>query len=266
MQMKFCPLYSGSSGNASLVMYRDTRILVDCGKSGIQIDEAMRFIGEETSGIDAIIVTHEHHDHVAGIGVMARRYKIPVYATHETWAAMPAGIGKIPEGLKREFVIGEDFYIRNLGVDSFRTSHDAADPCGFRLWGGNRSVSIVTDLGFMPVKVKDSVAGSDLILLESNYDPDMLHANEHYRYALKQRIESRRGHLSNMDCAQNLIELLETGCSSFILGHLSGENNTPELAYRTSVTQLELEGLHPGRDVELSVAWRDRVGNVYSID
>ena len=118
MQMTFCPLYSGSSGNASLVVYRDTRILVDCGKSGIQIDEAMRFVGEKAADLDAILVTHEHHDHVAGIGVMARRYKIPIYATHETWNAMPSGIGKIPDGLKREFVIGEDFYIRNLGIDS----------------------------------------------------------------------------------------------------------------------------------------------------
>ncbi|MBQ6564772.1 MAG: MBL fold metallo-hydrolase [Clostridia bacterium] len=266
MQMNFCPLYSGSSGNASLVMYRDTRILVDCGKSGVQVEEALRFVGEDIADVDAILVTHEHHDHVAGIGVLARRHKIPVYATHETWAAMPSGVGKIPEGLKREFVIGEDFYIKNLGVDSFRISHDAADPCGFRLWGGNHSVSIVTDLGFMSTKVKESVSGSNLILLESNYDPDMLHANEHYRYALKQRIESRRGHLSNADCAQCLIELVETGCSSFILGHLSGENNTPDLAYKTNATQLELEGLHIGKDIRLGMAWRERVGNVYSID
>ena len=266
MQMTFCPLYSGSSGNASLVVYRDTRILVDCGKSGIQIDEAMRFVGEKAADLDAILVTHEHHDHVAGIGVMARRYKIPIYATHETWNAMPSGIGKIPDGLKREFVIGEDFYIRNLGIDSFRISHDAADPCAFRLWGGNHSVSIVTDLGYMSEKVKSSVSGSNLILLESNYDPDLLHANEHYRYALKQRIEGRRGHLSNQDCARCLTELIETGCSNFVIGHLSGENNTPDLAYRTNATQLELEGVHIGKDVKLTVAWRDRVGNVYSID
>ena len=265
MQMIFCPLYSGSSGNATLVGYGDTRVLVDCGKSGLAIEEALKFIGEDPRNLNAIVVTHEHHDHVAGIGVMARRYHIPIYASHETWAAMPQGIGKITEGLQREFTVGEDFYIGQMGIDSFSVSHDAADPCGFRLWGGTSSVSVVTDIGYAPFRVKEAIEGSDLILLESNYDPEMLHANEHYRYALKKRIESRSGHLSNSECADVLSELVQSGTSHFILGHLSGENNTPELAMQTTATRLELEGLRLDEDVHVSMAWRDRVGDIFSV-
>ncbi len=266
MPITFCSLYSGSNGNSTFVSYGNSSILVDAGRSGSQIEEAMSFIGKDPRDLDGILITHEHHDHIKGAGILARRFHVPVYASAATWQAMPEAVGKIPPELMREFTVGEDFYIGSLGIDSFSTPHDAADPCGFRLWGGNASVSIATDLGYLPAYVFDALEGSHMVLLESNYDPDLLRNNEHYRYMLKQRIFSRKGHLSNMDCANGMIELLNRGTKNFILGHLSGENNTPELAYQTSCTRLELEGIRPGEDVNLSMAWRDRVGTLFTLD
>ena len=266
MSIKFCPLYSGSSGNCTFFGSGGTHLLIDAGRSGSQIEDAMAFIGEDPRAVDAILVTHEHHDHVRGVGILARRFHIPIYATEATWQAMPAALGRIPPELRRVFTVGEDFYIGHVGIDPFPIPHDAADPCGFRLWDGNASVSVATDLGCMPDPVVDALAGSSLVLLESNYDPDLLRNNEHYRYALKKRIASRRGHLSNADCAESILQLMERGTEHFILGHLSGENNTPELAYQTNCTRLELEGVRIGRDVVLNMAWRERVSDVFSLE
>ena len=265
MSIKFCPLFSGSSGNSTFISYGGTRLLVDAGRSGTQIEEALRLIGEDPASLDGILVTHEHQDHIKGVGILSRRFHIPIYATPATWQAMPASIGKIAPDMKREFTIGEDFYLGAMGIDTFPVPHDAADPCGFRLWGGRGSVAVATDLGYLPLRVMGALEGSSLMLMESNYDPDMLRNNEHYRYVLKQRISSRKGHLSNADCAEGMLALFEKGTKHFILGHLSGENNTPELASQTTRVRFELEGINPGEDVFLSMAHRDRVGEVYTL-
>ena len=266
MSIKFCPLFSGSSGNSTFVSYGGTRLLVDAGRSGTQIEEALRLIGEDPASLDGILVTHEHQDHIKGVGILSRRFHIPIYATPGTWQAMPASIGKIAPDLKREFSVGEDFYVGAMGIDTFSVPHDAQDPCGYRLWGGRGSVAVATDLGYLPLHVMSALAGTSLVLLESNYDPDMLRNNEHYRYVLKQRIISRKGHLSNADCAEGMLALYAQGTKHFILGHLSGENNTPELADQTAEVRFELEGISPGEDVFLSMAHRDRVGDVYTLD
>ncbi len=263
--LKFCPLFSGSSGNATFVSDGRTRVLIDAGRSGCQIEEALRFIGEDPASLTAILVTHEHQDHIKGVGILSRRFHLPVYASEATWQAMQGGIGKIAPESRRVFTVGEDFYLGQLGIDSFSLPHDAVDTCGFRIWSGKASASILTDLGYLPANVIDAVSGSNLMLLESNYDPDLLRNNEHYRYALKQRILSRKGHLSNRDCADGILRFLESGTKYFILGHLSGENNTPDLALRTNTAVMELEGLHVGKDVNLAMAWRDRVGNVFEL-
>ncbi len=265
MQLRFCPLYSGSSGNALFVQYGDVRVLIDAGKSGRMITDALTFIGEDPGKIDAILVTHEHSDHIAGVGILARKLGVPVYATAGTWQGIADKVGKIAPEQRRVIEAGQDFYIGSLGVDSFSIPHDAADPVGFRLWGGGHSVATATDLGYFPKDLLDRVGGADLVLLESNHDPDMLMANDHYSQALKRRILGRRGHLSNDACAEAAVLLRETGVRNLILGHLSGENNTPRLALTTTESRCELEGMQMGVDIRVDIAYRDRVGGVYTI-
>ena len=265
MEMYFCPLYSGSSGNALFCQVGGTRLLIDAGKPGRRIAEALTGIGVAPESLSGMLVTHEHSDHIAGVGVLARRYGLPVYATRGTWLGMEEKIGAVPVELKREIRPGQDFYLGDMGIQSFSIPHDAADPVGFRLWGGSLSVSVATDLGFFSQEVYARIAGSSLILLESNHDPEMLRRNPHYSALLKRRILSDQGHLSNEACANALLRLVQSGTGTVILGHLSGENNTPELALRVSGTALEKEGILPERDVTLQVALRDTVGSVYTI-
>ena len=265
MEMYFCPLFSGSSGNALFCQYGNTRLLIDAGKPGKQVEEALRSIGVDPGTLSGVLITHEHSDHISGVGVISRKYHLPLYATAGTWAAMDGKIGKIDPALRQELQAGRDFLLGDIGVVPFPIPHDAADPVGYRLYGGNLSVSTATDLGHFSGYVYDQIAGSDLILLESNHDPDMLRANPRYSAQLKARILGERGHLSNASCAEALLRLIAAGTGTVVLGHLSGENNTPELAERVSSEILRREGIEPGRDVGLSVALRDTVGAVYTI-
>ena len=265
MDMIFCPLYSGSSGNALFVQYGRTRLLIDAGKPGKTLDEALGMIGVNPDTIDAILITHEHNDHIAGAGVMCRKHHIPVYANEATWRGMEAKFGRIPEGCRRVFDSDGDFYLGDIGVAPFRIPHDAAEPVGYRLWGGGLSISTATDLGHFPRHVRDAVAGSSLVLLESNHDPEMLRMNAHYSSYLKQRILGNHGHLSNEACAEALLQLVDTGVRNVILGHLSGENNLPELALSTSEARMEREGIRLGEDLRLDLAWRDHIGSVYTL-
>lgn len=266
MDMIFCPLYSGSSGNALFVQYGSTRLLIDAGKSGKMIDEALDMIGVDPRTLDALLITHEHSDHICGAGVLSRKYKLPVYATSGTWAAMDGKLGKIPEEQKRTFDPFADFYIGDIGVVPFSIPHDAAEPVGYRLWGGSVSISTATDLGHFPRAIRDAIAGSSLVLLESNHDPDMLRMNSHYSQKLKQRILSNHGHLSNDACADALLQLVDNGTQHVILGHLSGENNTPSLARQVNENRMVREGIRLGVDLCLDVAYRDRVGSVYTLE
>ena len=265
MDMYFCPLYSGSSGNALYCQYGETRLLIDAGKSGKCIEDALASIGADIRTLSGVLITHEHSDHILGAGVMARKYHLPIYATRETWWAMKDKIGKIPPDTMREIEAGREFWLGDIGVAPFSIPHDAADPVGFRLWGGNLSISTATDLGHFSADVYRRIAGSDLVLLESNHDPDMLRANPKYAPALKKRILGDYGHLSNEACASALLKLIAGGTGTVILGHLSGENNTPGLARRVSEKTLAQEGIRPGTDVQLQIALRDETGEVYCI-
>ena len=265
MEMYFCPLYSGSSGNALFCQYGNTRLLIDAGKPGKAINEALAAIGVKPETISGILITHEHTDHIAGAGVMARKYHLPLYATPGTWRGIGDKIGTVSPDLKRDIAPGREFFLGDIGVAPFSIPHDAAQPVGFRLWGGSLSISTATDLGVFTQTVYEQISGSSLVLLESNHDPEMLRSNPHYAPSLKQRILGDRGHLSNDACAQALLSLIAGGTGSVILGHLSGENNTPSLALRVSETALSREGIEPGKDVRLEVALRDQVGDVYCI-
>ncbi len=263
--MLYCPLYSGSSGNCGYLEAGETRILVDCGLSGRVIEQAMESIGGSLQGIRGILISHEHSDHVKAAGILCRKYRIPIYANEATWQHMSAALGAVERSMTRIFATGEDFRIGDITVLPFPIPHDAAEPVGFRFWAGRRSVAIATDMGYVRQDVLDAVGGSDLILWESNHDVDMLEHNPHYTRALKQRILGRRGHLSNETSADGLLRLLDTGTHHIVLGHLSGENNTPELALETAVHALRRQGAEPGKDVFVDLAWRDRPGSVYQI-
>ena len=166
---------------------------------------------------------------------------------------------------RRVFTANESFYIRNLAVTPFSIPHDAADPVGFALESDGRKLCVATDLGHIAKGWMTAVSGADLLLLESNHDPDMLFASERYTSALKARIYGARGHLSNDDCGKALVRLAETGVRNVILGHLSQETNNPELAFNTVCRTLCDNGIKPQEDLRVDLAWRDRLGGYYEI-
>ena len=265
MEMYFCPLYSGSSGNALFCQYGGTRLLIDAGKTGSCLTAALQKIHVEPESLSGVLITHEHSDHIQGAGVIARKYHLPLYATQETWRAMEGKLGKSPGDLIRTVQAGKGFWLGDIGVEPFSIPHDAADPVGYRLWGGNISVSTATDLGVFTENVFSAIAGSTLVLLESNHDPDMLRTNPRYNQLLKARILGNKGHLSNEACAAALLQLIAGGTKHLILGHLSGENNTPALARRVSENAMTREGIRVGADVSLQVALRDEIGNLFRL-
>ncbi len=264
--MIFCSLYSGSSGNCGYLAAGNTRILVDAGLSGRQIEEAIARVGGTLEGVSGILITHEHSDHVKGAGILSRKYHIPIYANERTWDAMSRSLGKTAPELRRVFRTDEDFCVGDILARPFGIPHDAAEPVGYRFYAGRASVSVATDMGYVRKSVLQAVAGSDLVLWESNHDIEMLRHNPHYSSALKQRILGRHGHLSNEAAAEGILRLTETGVRQIILGHLSGENNTPELAMNVSLSALERAGVRMGEELSLDMAWRDRPGSVYTIE
>ena len=266
MKLEFCSLNSGSNGNSTYVAAGNTRVLVDAGLSGKTILGALDTIGMLPETLSAILVTHEHIDHIKGVGILSRKFHIPVYANAYTWEKMYRIVGDIPAAQRRVFETDNDFYIGDLAVMPFAIPHDTVDPVAFRLYAGGRSVAVATDMGYTPKSVIKHLAGSDLVLLESNHDVEMLSSNDRYPLSLIKRILGKHGHLSNSTCAETLMRLYETGVSKALLGHLSQDNNTPELAMRTVSDILSGEGLRPGQDILLEMTWRDRVSGYYTIE
>jgi len=266
MKLEFCSLNSGSNGNVSFVSAGGTRLLIDAGLPGRSITGMLDQIGVLPETLSGILVTHEHLDHVKGVGVLSRKYRIPVYANEGTWQAMYRTVGEVQPHLRRVFESGTDFFVGDIGVMPIPISHDTVDPVAFRLYAGNRSVAVATDMGRVTKQVLRHLSGTDLILLESNHDPQMLEHNARYPEALKRRILGTRGHLSNLSCAQTLLALHETGVRQALLGHLSQDNNTPELAMQTVRDELNRQGVRPDQDIRLEMAWRDRVGGYFTIE
>lgn len=263
MALSITPLFSGSSGNAILIRSEQTKILVDAGVSGKRIEQALAEVGETAGDIKAILLTHEHSDHITGAGVLSRKHNIPIYATELTWNAANGKLGRVSTKHTR-IISKSDFYIDDLLIEPFETPHDAVDPVGYCVSNGAKKIGVATDLGYFSKTVEYRLHSCDLVLLESNHDSDMLLAGR-YPYHLKQRIKSRRGHLSNDDAAQAAIRLAAAGVSSILLGHLSQENNFEHLAFRTVTDALMGEGLTPGHDFQLGLAFRDRVTGVFDI-
>lgn len=251
---KFCSLYSGSTGNSLFIETNNTRVLVDTGESCKKIVEALSNIDISINSINAILVTHEHIDHVKGLGTISKKFNIPVYANRETWDAMPLQKDKIDSKNICTFNLKEPFEIGDLKINPFSIPHDAANPCGFNIYHNNNKISIATDLGHMNSEILNNLENSSFILLESNYDPNILKCSP-YPYHLKQRISGPNGHLSNDVAGKTVSYLINTGLKQVMLGHLSKENNFPELAYKTVAENL-LENNYDESSIRLSVAKR----------
>ena len=216
-----CPLASGSKGNAIFVSTPDTAVLVDAGLSGIEIQRRMATLGRTPDDLKAIIITHEHTDHVKGAGVLSRRFNIPVYLTADTFNACK-GLGKIDQ--INFFECGSAFDIGSLAVNPFSISHDACDPAGLTLKHQGKKIGIATDLGVVTNLVRTHLSNANALYIEANHDPDMLMTGP-YPWHLKQRIQSRTGHLSNQDARDLVAQVCHKD-----LDHLSEENNCPEKA------------------------------------
>ncbi len=259
--VKFCSLFSGSSGNALFIGTENTKLLIDAGLSGKKILEALCSIGEKPEELSAILISHEHVDHVRGAGILSRKVDIPIYANESTWCAMENGLGPVKLENKVAFSTGEEFEIGDICVRPFSIPHDAAEPVGFNFFAEGKRITTATDIGHMSDELLDYIVGNDLVLLESNHDIEMLKVGP-YPWPLKKRILGDHGHLSNENAAEVITYLAEKGCTRFILGHLSSENNFPELAYQTTYNALNEKKIAVGSDVELAVALRDRVGHI----
>lgn len=255
--MKVHVLASGSSGNSVLVETPETLLLVDCGLSGAEAVRRMGAAGCSPEDISAIVVSHEHTDHIQGVGVMARRFGLPVYLTPGT---LEGCNGQLRGGVRtRSMEAGEEFQVGEIRVRPFSVPHDAADPVGFTFsWGGVKA-GLATDIGFSTALVRQHLAGCALLVLESNHDPELLRESS-YPWDVKRRIRGRRGHLSNAESGQLLERVLHAGLEEVVLAHLSEQNNRPELALQTARRALESRRMSAG--TSLSVAARDSITTI----
>lgn len=256
--MQLCSIVSGSSGNCIYAGSDNTHLIIDAGISGKRVENGLNEIDLSTKDINGILVTHEHSDHIAGLGVLARRYSIPIYATAGTINAIlcTKSLGKIDTSLLHEVSEDVDFEIGDIKVHPISISHDAAQPVAYRLNSGKKSVAVMTDLGYFNDYIVENLIGLDALLLESNHDIRMLETGP-YPYPLKQRILGNRGHLSNENAGRLLNRVLNDNIKKVFLGHLSQENNMAELAYETVRLEVDMgEGEYHFSDFDISVASR----------
>ena len=261
--LNFCSLYSGSSGNCSLIQTENTNLLIDAGVSSKKIENTLTDLGISPENIDAILVTHEHADHVQGLGTFSKKFDTPVFTNIETLDSMPKQRDKLSSKNINLFKVKEKFSIGDLDIDSFSIPHDAANPCGFNISKDGKKVSIATDIGHMTNDILKKLEESKLVLLESNYVPEVLRCSR-YPFILKSRIAGPTGHLSNEAAGKTISRLLPSGLKYALLGHLSKESNFPELAYKTVVDEL-IESNYDEDSLSLSVANRESPSNFITI-
>lgn len=265
--MRLCSIASGSSGNCVYVGTEATHLLMDVGISGKRTEAGLRELGIRMQDIDGIFLTHEHADHISGLGVLARKYGVPVYGTRGTIGAVRANpaLGTIDEELFHYVKADEKLTVKDVTVYPIRTSHDAAEPVAYRVSHDRKKIGIITDLGCYNDYTVECLRDLDLLYLEANHDINMLQVGP-YPYYLKQRILGKNGHLSNEAAGKLLSRLLHDKMQAVVLGHLSQENNLPELAYETvrvEVTMSDTE--YKGDDFPLYVAKRSEVSQMLEI-
>ncbi len=253
--MRVYPLCSGSSGNSTYIEAGDARLLIDAGLSCRRITELLESVGANPAQLSAILITHEHSDHIRGVNILSKKHGLKVYANRECWGALAPILKDVSPMNRCVFESDREFYIGGAAILPFSTYHDAAHPVGFTVRHGGHKAAICTDIGHIDRRILEILSGSELVLLEANHDVDMLMAGG-YPYDLKKRILSGSGHLCNEDCGKALVALYQRGLRNAILGHLSAENNYPELAMVTVRSALETAGI--GEEMRLALALRDR--------
>ncbi len=264
--MRFCSIASGSSGNCIYIGDDNTHLIVDVGISGKRIEKGLEEIGIKGGELAGILITHEHCDHISGLGVMARRYGIPIFATGGTVEYIKGckSLGKIPGELFNVINEDEDFQLGELMIRPVKVSHDAVQPVAYRVSNGKKSAAVMTDLGCFDDYIIRNLEGLDVLLLEANHDIRMLETGG-YPYYLKQRILGRKGHLSNESAGRLLNKVLNTHIKKVMLGHLSKENNYEALAYETVRLEVDMgEGPFKSRDFDISIAPRSERSAVVS--
>lgn len=264
--MKLCSISSGSNGNCIYVGTENTNLLVDAGISGKKIENGLYGIDVDPSSLDGILITHEHIDHISGLGVMARRYQIPILATAETINCIfrMKNIGKIPEGLFQIIEPNQKFQIKDIEVNPFSISHDASNPVAYTFQSEGKKIGVATDLGKYDDYIISNLSGSEILLIEANHDINMLQVGS-YPYVLKRRILGDRGHLSNDNTGRLISALLHKELKHIFLAHLSKDNNYPELAYETVKYELEQKHNSYQSFCSLTVAKRDEPSALVSI-
>lgn len=265
--MRFLSIASGSSGNCIYVGAENTHILVDAGISGKRVEAGLNENEITTKDVNGILITHEHSDHISGLGVLARKCHIPIYATKETLREIRnmTSLGKIEDELYQEITPDQEFQIQDIWIRPFSISHDAVNPVGYRFFHKNCSVAVATDMGHYNSYIIENLKGLDAILLEANHDIRMLETGS-YPYLLKQRILGDYGHLSNECSGRLLNEILHDGMKYIILGHLSKENNYEELAYETVKLEIAMgEHTYTGNEFPIEIAKRDRALKMITI-
>ncbi|MFT8361534.1 MAG: MBL fold metallo-hydrolase [Sporolactobacillus sp.] len=250
MGMQISVLASGSTGNSLYIESGQQHLLVDCGLSGKKMIDLLAQIDRLPEDITGILVTHEHSDHVKGLGVFARRFHTPVFANAKTWEAMPGLIGEIPNEQKFNFQANTIKDFGPLSIESFSVSHDAADPMFFMIHEGDKKVALLTDLGYVSEHIKGMISDADAYIMEANHDTEMLMMGP-YPWSVKQRILGDTGHISNEESARALTEVIGGHTQRIYLAHLSRDNNMKELAHLSVGQRLETMGLRLGHDLAL---------------
>jgi phosphoribosyl 1,2-cyclic phosphodiesterase len=248
--MRFSVLASGSTGNAIYIENDEHAFLVDAGLSGKKLESLFASIGRDMGKLDGILVTHEHSDHIKGLGIAARRHKVPIYANAKTWTAMDGLVGEIPVDQRFHFDMETTKSFGGLDIESFGVSHDAADPMFYVFHENGRKLSLITDTGYVSDRMKGIIQASDAFVFESNHDVGMLQMGR-YPWSVKRRILSDVGHVSNEDAAVAMSEVMAEKPTRIYLSHLSKDNNMKALA-RMSVEQtLQSKGIIVGEYVDL---------------
>ncbi len=265
--MELCSIASGSSGNCIYVGTDATHLLVDAGISGKKTEYGLNSIGQSLKNMDGILITHEHSDHICGLGVLSRKYHIPIFATKKTIEAINtcSSLGKIDSDLFVPIEADEAFRIKDITIEPMHTSHDAIDPVAYRMRYEDKKIAIATDLGTYNDYTVECLKGMDLLFLEANHDVNMVQVGP-YPYQLKRRILGDRGHLSNELSGQLLKRIAHDKLQGVVLGHLSKDNNIPELAYETVRVELTMGSeVYNECQFPITVAKRDEVSPLIKI-
>lgn len=263
--MRLCSIASGSSGNCIYVGSEATHLLVDAGISGKRVEEGLKFLELSGRDVDGILITHEHSDHIAGLGVLSRKYEIPIYATKGTIEAILNCKNAPDASLFHEIQADTKVTIKDLTVNPMKISHDAAQPVAYRIGYGSSKVAVCTDLGVFNEYTVECLKGMDALLLEANHDINMLQVGP-YPYYLKQRILGDRGHLSNENSGRLLNKVLCDKTKTVVLGHLSKENNLPELAYEAVRMEITMGDCpYKAEDFQIMVANRSEPSPIITV-